>query len=347
MSEFINFIKKNFDEISNVLIVNNEKIAIEDIEYISSFVQNIYVILDNKFSYTRFFIKLRSLRNVHVINSDRIPNINYDVISIFSYGQNEKNIINLFKTIKYIFIEYNNMSEKIDEFNQITSFYYQKKNETLLNNEIKNQQNFEVDNNEETELLLDNNDETELYQIKNEIIANINSEELKIIPKSSNVIVRNSLKNYNNTYIKSYKNENKDKLKISIIIPTFNQSSFTIKCFKSINRYCEKNHDIEIYWVDNGSDIEEIEKVKDCIKKLIKIKVKEFFSKEKLGFVKATNWGIEEALKSNPDYIILQNNDTEVTFGWLSPMINALKSDNNIMARTAPLQIQKLQYKEI
>lgn len=323
MNEFINFIKNNFNQISNILIVNNEKITIEDIELISKYVQNIYILLDNKFSYTRYFIKLRSLQNVHISNSNRIPNINYDVISIFSYGQNEKNIINLFKTIKYIFIEYNNMSEKIDEFNQITSFYYQKKNETLLNNEIKNQQNFEVDNNEETEL----------YQIKNEIIANINSEELKIIPKSSNVIVRNSLKNYNNTYIKSYKNENKDKLKISIIIPTFNQSSFTIKCFKSINRYCEKNHDIEIYWVDNGSDIEEIEKVKDCIKKLIKIKVKEFFSKEKLGFVKATNWGIEEALKSNPDYIILQNNDTEVTFGWLSPMINALKSDNNIMAR--------------
>ena len=59
INEIVNFVKNNFNHLLNVLIVNNERITIDDIEYISRYVQNVYIILDNKFSYTRFFIKCK------------------------------------------------------------------------------------------------------------------------------------------------------------------------------------------------------------------------------------------------------------------------------------------------
>ena len=143
MNKFINFIKNHYNQISNILIVNNERITIEDIEYISSFIQNIYIILDNRFSYTRFFIKLRSLKNVHVITSERIPAVNYDIVSIFKYGQNEKYIIDLIKTLKYIFIEYNDETININNFIQISSYCF-KKNKINQFFEVNDEHNEEL-----------------------------------------------------------------------------------------------------------------------------------------------------------------------------------------------------------
>ena len=51
------------------------------------------------------------------------------------------------------------------------------------------------------------------------------------------------------------------------------------------------------------------------------------FNKDNLGFAKANNIGIKD---SNGHYIVLLNNDTIVTKGWISGLIRNLESDDKI-----------------
>lgn len=111
--------------------------------------------------------------------------------------------------------------------------------------------------------------------------------------------------------------------KFDIIIPTFNQELFTVKCLESIRAYT-KNY--KIIWVDNGST-EQSRNIVMTELKNHKNYLSIWFEKNQ-GFVKAINAGIRA---SNSEYIILQNNDTEVTYGWLNPMLCAMNSDENIM----------------
>ncbi len=40
-------------------------------------------------------------------------------------------------------------------------------------------------------------------------------------------------------------------MKIALVCPTFNNEELTIKCFKSISNYIDKNEEVTIVWVDN------------------------------------------------------------------------------------------------
>ena len=244
MNEFINFVKNNFNQLSNILIVNNEKITIEDVEDLSRYIQNIYVILDNRFSYTRFFIKLRSLKNVHVINSNRIPNINYDVLSIFKCGQNEQSIISLIKTLKYIFIEYNDGTIKINNFTQISSYCFQRNNKILdldKNEEAvyNNKFNSEIENHDQNknEQFVQNSDENDF----NTLILNVKIDIKNIVPVCINYLNDKTFKRH----------ENYGRLDVLCIINEINDFNFfnlfleknqysNIKYFIFLNKFKEK-----------------------------------------------------------------------------------------------------------
>ncbi len=114
--------------------------------------------------------------------------------------------------------------------------------------------------------------------------------------------------------------------KTCIIIPTFNNEDYTIRCLDSI-----KKHTInyEVVWVDNGSD----QKSKDKVKKFIRennISHELIENSENLGFVKAVNQGIRKSIELFADYIVLQNNDTEVYEGWLDELIKISSFDSKI-----------------
>lgn len=164
-----------------------------------------------------------------------------------------------------------------------------------------------------------------------------NDKENKIEPIPAETICRNSLNNYSisDPLIKianpnpiGYHN---NKPIISVIIPTYNQSEYTIKCFKSIDKFYTNDYEINIIWVDNGSDIANINEVENCISELSNVNVYSIKEKSILGYVKATNLGIKYALQLNSKYIILQNNDTEVTENWLEPLIKAIESDPSVI----------------
>ena len=118
------------------------------------------------------------------------------------------------------------------------------------------------------------------------------------------------------------------RMKISsyIIVPTFNNEEYTIRCFGSISK-STKNY--KIIWVDNGSTQESRLKVQRFLDKN-KINYELIANKENLGFVKATNQGMKYAMELGAKYLVLQNNDTEVYEGWLDRMIEVAESDPKV-----------------
>ena len=125
-----------------------------------------------------------------------------------------------------------------------------------------------------------------------------------------------------------------DKQKsVYIVIPTYNQEKYTVKCFNSINKWYDEDYDINIVWVDNGSSKSSLNVVNKSLTKLnnLKNKIHKINFDQPIGYVKSTNSGIEYALSKEADYIVLQNNDTVVTDGWLKPLINAVEKDETIV----------------
>ena len=130
--------------------------------------------------------------------------------------------------------------------------------------------------------------------------------------------------------------------KVFIIIPVFNQADFTVKCLQSISKYKEDKFEVTCVIVDNGSDIENKNKVNECVSNIKNISIEILEYDKPLGYVKATNAGIKYALDNQAEYICLQNNDTEVTKNWMSLLIEPIKDQTVGSGPTtnSPLAIQ-------
>ncbi|MHB8910069.1 MAG: glycosyltransferase [Syntrophales bacterium] len=105
----------------------------------------------------------------------------------------------------------------------------------------------------------------------------------------------------------------------SIIILTCNQLEYTKKCVKSLRKHMTEPH--EIIFVDNGSTDGTVKWLKALTKENKDYKLIE--NKLNLGFAKGCNEGIEA---SRGEYILLLNNDVVVAEGWLSGMLDCLKT---------------------
>ncbi|MHB9099690.1 MAG: glycosyltransferase, partial [Syntrophales bacterium] len=105
----------------------------------------------------------------------------------------------------------------------------------------------------------------------------------------------------------------------SIIILTCNQLEYTKKCVKSLRKHMPEPH--EIIFVDNGSTDGTVKWLKALTKENKDYKLIE--NKLNLGFAKGCNQGIEA---SRGEYILLLNNDVVVAEGWLSGMLDCLKT---------------------
>ena len=114
--------------------------------------------------------------------------------------------------------------------------------------------------------------------------------------------------------------------KTFIVTPTWNNEDYTIRCFDSIRK---NTSDYRIVWIDNGSEPEAREKVRIFLEEN-DIPHEKILNDENLGFVKATNQGMERAMEMGAEYIVFENNDTEVYEGWLERMIEVAESDPKI-----------------
>ena len=128
---------------------------------------------------------------------------------------------------------------------------------------------------------------------------------------------------------------------ISIIVPVHNESEKTIRCFTSIRTYTPIPH--EIIWVDNGSSSAHVDPIKrqatqpGMHTKLIKLN-------SNVGFVKATNIGLKN-IEDSCSYVILLNNDTEVTEEWAEKLIAPLMQDPAVGA-VGPITQSEIAWQE-
>jgi len=126
---------------------------------------------------------------------------------------------------------------------------------------------------------------------------------------------------------------------LSIVIPTVNQATLTVRCFASIRKWTKTPY--EIVWVDNGSRQEEhniILKQARCPR--VHTKLVRF--KHNTGFVRGTNAGIKEA---EGKYVVLLNNDTEVTVNWDKKLIYPLAKDPKVGC-VGPITQSKIAWQE-
>ena len=103
---------------------------------------------------------------------------------------------------------------------------------------------------------------------------------------------------------------------VSIIILTFNKSSFTYQCLESILEYTDIPYEVII--VDNGSTDDTLELLKR-VDNIVQIK-----NEKNLGFIRGCNEGAKNA-KGN--YFLFLNNDTVVTKQWLSHLVMTIETN--------------------
>lgn len=105
----------------------------------------------------------------------------------------------------------------------------------------------------------------------------------------------------------------------SVVIVAHNQLEYTRMCVESLAR-CTR-YPYKLVLVDNGST-DGTEQYFRSLEGAVVIR-----EEENLGFPRGTNAGIKAA---DGDYVLLLNNDTIVTDGWLTTLVQAAESDERV-----------------
>ncbi|MBI4808475.1 MAG: glycosyltransferase [Nitrosomonadales bacterium] len=111
---------------------------------------------------------------------------------------------------------------------------------------------------------------------------------------------------------------------VSVIIVTYNNLALTQVCLDSLERY-SLYEQMEIVVVDNASTDGTPDYLTDWQGTRPHCKI--VLNADNLGFAAANNQGLGLA---RGEYLVLLNNDTEVTPGWLRTLMNHLRLDNGL-----------------
>ena len=112
---------------------------------------------------------------------------------------------------------------------------------------------------------------------------------------------------------------------VSVVVLTYNNIAYNKQCINSIlKKTAYANYELII--VDNQSTDGTIEYLKELEQKNIH-NLKVILNDVNYGFAGGNNIGIREA---KGDYILLLNNDTVVTRGWMTAMVKHLEADSKL-----------------
>jgi GT2 family glycosyltransferase len=109
---------------------------------------------------------------------------------------------------------------------------------------------------------------------------------------------------------------------ISVVIVTYNNYGFTRACLHSVLALSDYPR-LEVIVVDNASSDEtpaQLRRIRDP-------RVRVILNEENLGFAAGNNVGLRAA---KGDYVVMLNNDTYVTRGWLRDLIRPLMLDETV-----------------
>ncbi|WP_439489628.1 glycosyltransferase [Algoriphagus sp.] len=110
-----------------------------------------------------------------------------------------------------------------------------------------------------------------------------------------------------------------DNPEVSVIIPVFNQLAYTFNCLKSIQENIPETLNVEILLIDDCSTDDTPTFLTQNVSGITYIR-----NEENKGFL--INCNIAARL-ANGKYIYFLNNDTQVTAGWLKPMLELLEDE--------------------
>ena len=109
----------------------------------------------------------------------------------------------------------------------------------------------------------------------------------------------------------------------SIVVPVYNQLDYTEACFASLE--ANTRYPWRLIVVDNGSQDGTREYLADLSARWDNLTV--ITNERNLGFTLATNQGMRAA---DGRYVVLLNNDTTLTPGWLQGLVMVAESDDRI-----------------
>jgi len=113
--------------------------------------------------------------------------------------------------------------------------------------------------------------------------------------------------------------------RVAIIIPTWNRRDDLLRCLASLRRLVYE--DFVAIVVDNGSQDGTVRAVRELHPECVVLE-----SATNLGFAGGNNLGIRWALENGADYVLLINNDTEVTPGLVAELVRVAETDPGIAA---------------
>lgn len=119
-------------------------------------------------------------------------------------------------------------------------------------------------------------------------------------------------------------------MKLSIIIPVFNEEKTVAEVIKRIDNLKISNVDIETIIVDDGSSDKSVEKIKKQIVKS-RNKIKFFQHKKNAGKGAAVKTGIN---KATGDYIIIQDADLEYNPQQIPSLLKNIKDRDDVIYGT-------------
>lgn len=118
----------------------------------------------------------------------------------------------------------------------------------------------------------------------------------------------------------------KRRMKLSIVILSWNTLTLTKQCLNSLIKEVEEVREVEVIIVENGSTDGSLEMVKEMMGlKIEGLEIQLIRNKENVGFTKGNNQGIN---KAKGKYIMLLNSDTIVKPNSITKLINYL--DKNL-----------------
>src|SRR4051812_16275586 len=97
---------------------------------------------------------------------------------------------------------------------------------------------------------------------------------------------------------------NNDPCKVALVIPVHNRRETTLQCLRSLSRIDGSGLDLKIFIVDDGSRDETSDAIRHAFPDVVIIE-----GDGSLHYAGGTNRGISEALKWDPAYVVLMNDD--------------------------------------